>query len=113
MNGFLQAIRTGNASSLVDLLSEDVTLVADGGGKVVGAATHVIFGRSDVAQFSVSASRKFLPPSYSVEMTEVNGQPAVIGRTAGRAIVVLTIEAEDGMVKTLRFMANPEKLAHL
>ncbi len=113
MSGFLEAVRSGNTAGLVDLLSEDVMLIADGGGKVPTAATHPLYGRAFVEQFSINASRKFLPPVYSIEMAEVNGQPAVIGRAEGRAIVVLTIEVEDGKVKTLRFMANPDKLGRL
>ncbi len=113
MTAFLQAVRAGDTGNLVSMLSEDVQLVADGGGKVAAAATHPVLGRAAVVQFSMGASRRFLPPRYSLELSEVNRQPAIIGREDGRAIVVLTIEAEEGRIKLLRFMANPEKLARL
>lgn len=110
---FLQVVQAGDTTALMDLLAEDVTLWADGGGKVPGAAIHPVIGRAAVAQFSVGANKRFLPPVYRVELSEVNHQPAVIIRARDRALLVLTIEVEAGRVKTLRFMANPDKLAHL
>src|SRR6266581_6549627 len=40
LNGYFQAMETGEMTPLMNLLSEDVTLWADGGGKVKGAATR-------------------------------------------------------------------------
>src|SRR6266480_4359069 len=38
LSGFLKAIQMGDMTTLMDMLAEDVTLWADGGGKVRGAA---------------------------------------------------------------------------
>ncbi len=111
LKGFLEAVQTGNTGGLLDLLAEDVTLVADGGGKVPGAAIHPVSGRAAVAQFAVGASKRF--SVYRVELSEVNYQPAVIARAGDRAVVVMTVEVEAGRVKTVRFIANPDKLTHL
>ena len=113
LKGFLEAVQVGNTTGLLDLLAEDVTLVADGGGKVPGAAIHPVIGRAEVVQFAIGASRRFLPSVYRVEMSEVNYQPAVIARAGDRVLVVMTVEVEAGQVKTVRFIANPDKLAHL
>ena len=109
----VEAVQAGNTTGLLDLLAEDVTLVADGGGKVPGAAIHPVNGRAQVAQFAVGASKRFLPQVYRVELSEVNYQPAVIVRAGDRALVVMTIEVEARRVKTVRFIVNPDKLAHL
>lgn len=111
--GFIEAVQSGNQKALMDLLTEDVQLVADGGGKIPGAAIHPILGGSAVAQFAIGVDLRFLPAVYQVEFTEVNYQPAAIVRAADRVLVVLTIEVEEGRVKTVRFMANPDKLGHL
>jgi RNA polymerase sigma-70 factor (ECF subfamily) len=113
LTGFLEAVQTGNTNGLLDILAEDVTLVADGGGKVPGAAIHPVSGRAAVAQFAVGASKRFLPSLYRVELSEVNYQPAVIARAGDRVLVVMTVDVEAGQVKTVRFIANPDKLAHL
>jgi len=110
---FIEAVQSGNQEALMGLLTEDVQLVADGGGKIPGAAIHPILGGSAVAQFAIGVDLRFLPAVYRVEFTEVNYQPAAIVRAADRVLVVLTIEVEEGRVKTVRFMANPDKLARL
>jgi RNA polymerase sigma-70 factor (ECF subfamily) len=113
LTGFLQAVRAGEMTTLMNLLAEDVTLWADGGGKVKGAATRPIAGREAVARFSLGATRRFLPEGSRVDLAEVNRQPALIIRVGDRAYLVLTIEVEAERIRTVRIVANPEKLAHI
>jgi RNA polymerase sigma-70 factor (ECF subfamily) len=111
--GFLRAAQAGDMSALMSMLAEDVTLWADGGGKVRGAATRPVQGRDAVARFSLGTLRRFLPADYAVELTDVNFQPAAIFRVDGRPVVVLTIEVEAQHIRAVRVVANPEKLAHV
>jgi len=112
LTGYFQAVKTGEMTTLTNLLSEGVTLWADAGGKIKQAALRPITGRDAVARFSLGTVR-FLPEDYRVEMAEVNGQPAVIIRTGGRALLVLTIEVEAEHIQAIRLIANPEKLARV
>src|SRR5437667_9467961 len=110
LTGFLQAIQAGEMTSLMNLLAEDVTFWADGGGKVKGAAMHQIAGRVAVARFILESSpifRRSLPEGYRIELTEVNGQPALITRAGDQAFAVLTIEVEAQYIKTIRNIVNP------
>ncbi len=113
LNRYIQAVQAGDSSSLMDLLAEDVTLVADGGGKIREAATHPLFGRAEVARFSIAVGSRLHSMDSRMEMIEVNGQPAILVRAGEQVRVVMTIEAMEGKVNTVRFMANPDKLAHL
>jgi RNA polymerase sigma-70 factor (ECF subfamily) len=100
----------------MNLLAEDVTFWADGGGKVKGAAMHQIAGRVAVARFILESSpifRRSLPEDAQVELAEVNGQPALIIRAGAHALFVLTIEVEAQRIKTIRNIVNPDKLAHV
>src|SRR5207302_787326 len=111
--GFLRAVNAGEMTSLMSLLAEDVTFWGDGGGKVKGAATHPIAGRMAVARFFLetgSLFRSALPEDFRVELAEVNRQPALIIRAAERAFSVLTIEVEAGHIRTIRVVANPDRL---
>ena len=112
LSGYFQAVENGEMTALQNLLAEEVTLWADSGGKVKGAALRPISGRDAVARFSVGTKR-FLPEDYRVEMAEVNRQPALIFRTGDRALLVLTIEVEEGHIQAIRLIANPEKLARI
>ena len=112
LSGYFQAVETGEMTALQNLLAEEVTLWADSGGKVKGAALRPISGRDAVARFSVGTKR-FLPEDYRVEMAEVNRQPALIFRTGDQALLVLTIEVEEGHIQAIRLIANPEKLTRI
>jgi RNA polymerase sigma-70 factor (ECF subfamily) len=116
LTGFMQAVRAGEMTALMNLLAEDVIFWGDGGGKVKGAATHPIAGRLAVARFLLgtwNVFRRSLPEGSRVELAEVNRQPALITRAGDRAFSVLTIEVDAQQIRTIRIIANPEKLAHV
>jgi RNA polymerase sigma-70 factor (ECF subfamily) len=112
LSGYLQAAQGGDITPLMDLLSENVTLWTDAGGKLKQAALRPIVGRDAVARFSLGTMR-FLPEDSQTEIVGVNGQAALITRAGGQALFVLTIEVEEGHIQAIRIIANPEKLARL
>jgi RNA polymerase sigma-70 factor, ECF subfamily len=112
LNGYFQAVQVGELAPLMSLLSEDVTLWADGGGKVKQAALRPLYGREAVARFSLGTKR-FWPEHPAVSLEEVNGQAALIIRTGGQVFSVLTIEVEQGQIQAIRIIANPDKLARI
>jgi RNA polymerase sigma-70 factor (ECF subfamily) len=112
LTGYFQAVQTGEMAALTNLLSEEVTLWADGGGKIKQAALRPIVGRDAVARFSLG-TRRFWPENSRVEVAEVNGQPALIVRAGDQVFAVLTIDVEAEHIQTIRVMANPEKLTRV
>ncbi len=110
LTGFMQAVQAGEMTPLMNLLAEDVTFWADGGGKVKQAALRPIAGRVAVARFILES---YPIKGSRIELTEVNGQPALITRAGDQAFAVLTIEVEAQRIKTIRNIVNPEKLAHV
>lgn len=43
-------------------------------------------------------------------MKDVNGWPALIGRTSGAVNFVITIETDGALIAAIRNVVNPEKL---
>jgi RNA polymerase sigma-70 factor, ECF subfamily len=112
LNGYLQAVQGGDMTPLMNLLSENVTLWADAGGKLKQAALRPIVGRDAVARFSLG-TRRFWPANARVEEGEVNGQAALIIRTGDQVFSVLSIEVEAEQIQAIRIIANPEKLTRV
>lgn len=112
LESFLQAVQGGDMDALMHVLSEDVTLWADGGGKIKGAATRPVFGSAAVARFSIGTKR-FLPEGSRVEIADVNREPAIVIRGDTGVYLVLTIEVEAQRIRTICVVANPEKLTHV
>ncbi|HEU0026392.1 MAG TPA: RNA polymerase sigma-70 factor [Ktedonobacterales bacterium] len=112
LTSFMRAAESGDMAALMAVLAEDVTLWADAGGKVRGAAPRPIVGRQTVAAF-VLGTERFAPAQYRIEVATVNQQPAMLVRTDDGIYLVLTIEVEAGLIARIRVIANPDKLAHL
>jgi len=109
LSQFMQAVSSGELEGLMTLLSDDVTMWADGGGKARGAATQPLHGRAAVAQF-VLASTRYLAVDYYAEIALVNGQPAAILRVGHKAVVIIAIEGDSDHVREIRVIGNPDKL---
>jgi len=112
MEGFLQASLSGDLEALLALLSEDVTLYSDGGGKT-RAALRPIYGADNVARFLTGILRN-VPPGCAVRRTRVNGRPGLVGYFGdGTPQSVVSLEVADGSIRAIRLVVNPEKLGNV
>lgn len=108
---FMRAVEAGEVDGLVNLLAEDVTWTADGGGKVTAAA-RPLRGRAIVMRLLAGLIR-MRPATTTYEIAEVNGQAALMIRVDGRIFSVFTLETDGQRIITVRAVVNPDKLAHL
>jgi RNA polymerase sigma-70 factor (TIGR02957 family) len=110
--GFFAALQQGDVDGLVEMLTDDVTMVGDGGGR--GALREAVTGPLRVARFLAGLGRLAERQGLALEGTTVNGQPGVITYAPDGAVVnVLTIDVVDDRIATIRSVANPEKLRHV
>ena len=110
---FFGAVERGDVEGLVELLAADVVVYGDGGGK--GPSwTQPIAGRDRVVRLLAGVGRQVRELGGTIELAKVNGQPgATFHDPSGRIGAVMTIDVVDGVVQTVRSVANPEKLGHL
>jgi RNA polymerase sigma-70 factor (ECF subfamily) len=107
---FRVAADTGDLQALVDVLSPDVVLVTDGGG-VRQAALRPILGRDKVLRFLDAVTPRDLDVELRVE--SVGGLPGLVAVIDGVVDSVITIDVVDGVVGSLYFVRNPDKLTRL
>jgi RNA polymerase sigma-70 factor (ECF subfamily) len=110
---FMRALDAGDVEGLAGLLAADAVSYSDGGG-VVQAARKPIEGPARIARFlaKVTAPEK-RPEGVQVEAARVNGLPGYIVRQDGRVVWVVSLEIDEGRVRAIRMVLNPEKLRHL
>lgn len=97
----------------VQILASDVTLWTDGGGKVRGAATRSLHGPAAVARFMIAVSQRYIQARFTTQITQVNGEPAILMRVDGHLFVVVSVTIAQQHILEIRAIGNPEKLRHL
>lgn len=110
---FFTAARAGDVAGLVEILTDDVTSTADGGGKVA-AARRPISGRDRVARYVAGVfSRNFPQLALRLDVAEVNAEPMVLAFDGETLAGALCFEIAGDRIAALRIMANPDKLRFL
>jgi RNA polymerase sigma-70 factor (ECF subfamily) len=110
---FIKASATGNFEEFLDLLTEDVVLVTDGGGKVLSALNPIVT-KQRVSSFlkGVSAKGGFIGELLPVM---VNGQEGILQMKEGKPIKVICFELDPKQknIRKIFIVTNPDKLNHI
>jgi len=109
---FRRAAGSGDVDQLVSLLSSDVVMHTDGGGKAAALALP-IYGPEKVARASVHGLGKLASLNVVQRIVEINGHPGIVSYQDGCPQSVFTVEARDGRIQAIYIVTNPEKLSHL
>lgn len=108
----VSAFNTGDLQGLMDVLAPDVVSVADGGGKVRGAARRPIVGAERLARYLVGGVAK-VEGELVATPTWLNGQPGIRVELDGRLAGVMSLTVREGRVTQVYSIANPDKLSRL
>lgn len=112
LEAFHAAIASGATAGLTALLSEEVELSADGGGKVPTLG-HILRGKAEVLAFIVDSLRGYWS-DYRWLPAELNGGHGVILAHGDQAAASVTFAYDDeGRASNIYIVRNPEKLAGL
>ena len=111
---FFAAVQEGDLEPLEALLSEDVVLKGDGGGKAPALARS-LHGRSRVAKTLRNWARTgWMLPGISIRAVEVNGQPGALFLDADGAVIsAMELDIAEGQIQAINSVVNPDKLQHL
>lgn len=109
---FLEATSHGDMGGLLTLLSKDVVLYTDGGGKA-NAVPNPVYGAEHVARFFMEAPKKLMPKDAVRRFAEINGQPGIVAYDRGQVYGVLIMDVAAGRIRNIYIISNPDKLALL
>jgi RNA polymerase sigma-70 factor (ECF subfamily) len=105
---FLNALATGDADGLRDVLARDVVSIADGGGKTF-AARRPISGVDTVTKLLLGIVEKFAA-GLTPTIEEVNGAPALVGWRDGEIANIVAFEFDGERIDRVLSIVNPDKL---
>lgn len=110
---FFAASRGGDMERLRALLAADVTVYADGGGKVTAHKAPVAGLDNVMRLFATFASAFAVSRSRLVRYGFINGLPGFVTIERGDILQTTALEIEDGRVVAVYVVRNPDKLRHL
>jgi RNA polymerase sigma-70 factor, ECF subfamily len=106
---FLEACATGDLSALLSILSEDVVVWTDGGGKA-RAAMRPVVGAARSSRFLLNVAKRVRGVPRGVIL---NGQPSAV-LVDGEAVVgAIVLDILEGRIVGVRVVTNPDKLVRL
>ena len=110
---FFAASRGGEIAQLGALLASDVSLYSDGGGKRPAAA-RVMLGQSEVTR-TFAAIGRLMRGHFGelIRFAWVNGLPGFVTREPDGVLQTTALLIDDGRIKAIYVMRNPDKLRHL
>jgi RNA polymerase sigma-70 factor (ECF subfamily) len=115
---FLAATQRGDVQALANVLAQDVSFVADGGGKVA-AARQPVQGRELVTKLLIklvaNAPRAVHAAEHELRLAvaEVNGEPAVLFWVRDRLDTVFVFSLGDEQIAAIHVIRNPDKLVYI
>lgn len=109
---FLQAAATGDMEGLFAMLSEDIVLYSDGGGKVSAAIKPITSSQRVLAFIQGLISKGDL--AVDVRLVKVNGQLGFLFCNPSESYpTVISLAFRDERVQQIYLIRNPDKLRHL
>ncbi len=114
LDKFTKAAQTCDSDELVSILTEDVELYSDGGGKVE-ALPDILSGNQNVARFfsgifSTYRKEKVL---LNIVTQKFNSLLGLLIFENEQLTTVLTIECESGYIRRIYAVRNPDKLLNI
>ena len=109
LSAFVAATSSGDLQALTHLLASDVRIITDGGGKVA-APINILDDADRAARFLVGATRKGWRDEYTLRFAAINGLPGIIVDGPGGPVQTGAFEIEDGLIRALYVVRNPDKL---
>jgi RNA polymerase sigma-70 factor (TIGR02957 family) len=110
---FIIASTTGNFEEFIELLTEDVVLITDGGGKV-HAALNPIVNKQRVSAFlnGITSKGSFIGELLPVV---VNGQKGILHVKEGHInkVICFELDSKQKTIQKIFIVSNPDKLTHI
>jgi RNA polymerase sigma-70 factor (ECF subfamily) len=110
---FYDASRSGDTKALAAMLTSDVSLHADGGGKRPAALAPIFGVDALLATLERLANLHRQNQSSLVRFGFVNGLPGFITQEADGEFTTTALDIEEGKIAAIYVVRNPDKLKHL
>lgn len=114
---FLDSLQQGDVDHVISLLTEDVMIVSDGGGKV-NAFRQPVRTREHVARilihgFHGNISAAFGNGTHYFEIAPLNGETGIVVHSGNETLVAMLLQIRGGKLARMYAVGNPDKLVRV
>ncbi len=109
---FFAASRDGDSTVLASMLAEDVTIHADGGGRVT-AFRNIISGVDRALRLFAGLARKQHVRPVLVRTILIDGLPGFVSIDRGALLQTTALDIRNDRIKAIYIVRNPDKLRHV
>ncbi|TYP73190.1 RNA polymerase sigma factor SigJ [Paenibacillus methanolicus] len=112
---FLTSLEQGNVDHILSMLTEDVLLIADGGGKAT-AFKRPVHTRDLVARVLLDrfhGRRSDHRENFQFEAAPLNGETGIVIRSGDEILAAIILQLRGGKLARMYAVRNPDKLARL
>lgn len=113
LDKYIEVIYKADTAQLENLLQNEITVIADGGGKV-SATIHPVTGKPNVIKLLLGLKRKFYSgEDVRIEKAIVNHHPAMLYYHGNELSNCQVFDFQKGKISRIYFIRNPDKLQSL
>ena len=105
---FMAAAQAGDRDAMKAMMTDDVQLVSDGGGKIT-SFMRILRGAGRVAGVFWSVEHQH-PQRVDYRQARVNGEPGLLRYVEGKLESAQSFVIEDGRIAAVLVVRNPDKL---
>jgi RNA polymerase sigma-70 factor (ECF subfamily) len=106
---FTTALANDDPAELLAILSPEVVLASDGGGRVP-ALLEPMVGAEHVSKFLLAMTRKV---RAEFQLTNLNGEPALLVFVDGVIASTYSFDIDASGIRALIVVRNPDKMSHI
>ncbi|HEX7988062.1 MAG TPA: RNA polymerase sigma-70 factor [Duganella sp.] len=106
---FMAAAQAGDRAAMKAMMTDEVQLVADGGGKIK-SFLHILRGAGRVAGVFWSLEHQY-PQRVAYRQARINGEPGLLRYVECKLESAQSFVIEDGRIAAVLVVRNPDKLA--
>ena len=111
LSAFQTAITSGTTAQLASLLSDDIRLTADGGGKVP-TVMEILRGPAEVTTFLTESLHEYWA-EHQWDIVDINGERGIVLRNRGEIEATVSFAYDEaGKATNIYIVRNPDKLAN-
>lgn len=112
LSGFIQAMALGDLAALQNVLTDDVVLTSDGGGKAL-SVLRPLHGSERIGRFFRALRRRYLNRHVGMQLGMLNGEPALLILVDDVVESVVMFDWRDDRIGAIFILRNPDKLQRL